>query len=79
MIPGEEKVQEVVREAQEAFWAAVVKHFPECKTGDSEPLEALRFSMACEKAIKQWLTWNHPEIYVDIDEVLRRFPHLATK
>jgi hypothetical protein len=50
----------VAREADDAFWQVVVKHFPSATTGDLSPLTTLRLHLAEEEAIAEWVWANVP-------------------
>ena len=53
-------MEQIVRDAQEAFWKVVVQHFPEAISGDFGPEETIRFDAACRDAIKTYMRWNVP-------------------
>jgi hypothetical protein len=44
--------------ALEAFWQAVVDHYPRAETGDLSPLATLRLDEAAEAAIAEWIDNN---------------------
>ena len=54
----EEKLEEVMEDAQSHFWASVVSHFPEINTGDFSPEQAIAFDKVCKEAIKSWVENN---------------------
>lgn len=58
--PDARQIQQVVKDAQEAFWGAVAAGFPEVTTGDFPPDATFRFEDACRDTIKTWLEINHP-------------------
>ena len=51
-------VQAVADNAEQAFWAAVAESFPEAKSGDLDPMTAVRFSKAAKDAVREWVAWN---------------------
>ncbi len=51
-------------EASEAFWAAIVRHFPEAKYGDLSPERTIRQRVANVNAIEEWISSNVPS---DVD------------
>lgn len=68
------KLDAVVQEAQDAFWAVIAKHHPECKSGDISPGSVLAFDSACYLVVDTWLDANQPkgrllEIEPDIDAI----------
>lgn len=54
----EERINEVASDAQDAFWAVVAKRFPECQTGDLDPIESSNFDVACVDVITTWVKTN---------------------
>lgn len=58
----EKEIERVSREAEEAFWAEVVKHFPDIKTGDLDPGATVRFRLACAEVVEAWLDQNTPQL-----------------
>jgi hypothetical protein len=56
-----------IEEAQVAFWAVIVKHYPEVPSGDMDPGGSFAFSSGCDEALDRWLRWNHPT-HPDRDE-----------
>jgi len=42
----------------EAFWDAVAKELPECKTGDFPPDAQMEFERVARSAIKYWHSLN---------------------
>ena len=53
---------EIVNQAQQAFWAKLIEIFPEVQSGDFPPLETLKFDEDCKSAIITWLNCNHPSV-----------------
>lgn len=47
-------------EADEAFWAVIVRHFPEAKYGDLSPERTIRQRTANVDAIEEWIRNNVP-------------------
>lgn len=47
-------------EASEAFWAVIVRHFPEAKFGDLSPERTIGQRMANADAIEEWIRNNVP-------------------
>lgn len=47
-----------IREADDAFWNTIAKHYPEVKTGDFGPGETLAWQTAMEVAVETWLSNN---------------------
>lgn len=54
----EQRIEQVVEAAQDAFWAEMQKHFPTAKTGDFSVDAACVFDEACKTAIRRWLSSN---------------------
>ena len=48
-------------EASEAFWAVIVRHFPEAKYGDLSPWRTIRQIVANVDAIEEWISNNVPQ------------------
>ncbi len=61
-IPDQQKVHEVVKEAQGEGGGVVGKNFPEVKTSNFPPDVTIEFDAACEKVVRWWLIWNYPEV-----------------
>jgi hypothetical protein len=57
----QQRIEQAMEKAQEAFWAEVVKVFPEAKSGDFDPVAAHDFDLYCRAAIKHWVDWNAPD------------------
>jgi len=53
-----EKMDQVIEDAQIAFWEVVAKKYPEVKSGDFPPDASFAFDGACKKALEFWLEWN---------------------
>lgn len=56
----EQRLQEAVRKANDAFWAEIATAYPEITTGDFGPGETHDFNTAQEQAVKTWLLLNTP-------------------
>ena len=56
--PSKDRVTKAVREAEFAFWAVIAKEFPEIRTGDVEPWEAMLFSGELEDGVRRWYNDN---------------------
>lgn len=54
------KTNNAIQEAQDAFWAVIAKHHPECKTGDLDPMSVLAFDNACNRVVNTWVDGNKP-------------------
>ena len=52
--------RQITEEALDAFWAVIVKRYPQAKTGDLSPLTTVALSMAAEDAVEEWVTCNVP-------------------
>jgi len=68
-VPMNEKIKRAARDAENQFWAEIVRHFPEVTTGDLDPLTTHNFEQSCKEVVKAWLRSNHPVLAV-IDPVL---------
>ncbi len=44
--------------ALDAFWNAVAESFPEITSGDMDPVEAVHFDEAAQRAVEAWLDAN---------------------
>lgn len=62
------RIRVAVEKADLAFWAEIVKEFPEVKSGDFGPEETFAWRRAMEEALRTWLFWNHPN-----HEMMERF------
>lgn len=59
--PSEEKKKFALEDAEHnGFWAKIVEHFPEVRTGDFDPMASARFEQALREALDHWLESNHP-------------------
>jgi len=57
------RIHHATVEAQSAFWASMVKAFPEIKTGDFSPHAEQMFDAACISATTLWVNANLPNNY----------------
>lgn len=53
-----QQAENIILEAQDAFWAVVAKHHPECKSDHLMPNASGIFDDACRAVIKIWLISN---------------------
>jgi hypothetical protein len=60
MSASEDRVQQALERAGEAFWTAFAREFPEVTTGDLDPLSTVAFDDAVERAARAWLDANWP-------------------
>lgn len=58
--PLSERMALATEEAGNAFWAEIVRHFPEVKSGDFGPGETHRMERDQAWAVWTWLYWNWP-------------------
>jgi hypothetical protein len=58
--PTDQKLKKAIEAANNSFWAEIVKHYPEIKTGDFSPEATVRWDQACEKAVTTWINSNRP-------------------
>ena len=47
-------------EALDAFWAVIVKRYPQAKTGDLSPGATIALHLAAEDAVCEWVNNNVP-------------------
>lgn len=64
----EERIDQAVEKASDAFWAAVVEQFPEIKSGDFAPIDTIVWGTACKRAIVHWLEYNREPDQTDLGE-----------
>jgi len=57
------QLDDIVNEAQLAFWQEVVKHLPLAEGGDFDPISSHNFDLAIEEAITMWWRWNASRPY----------------
>lgn len=58
---SDRKLNEVVADALEAFWAKIAESYPAAKTGDLPPEVVFELDQAAEKAVEVWVDWNVPK------------------
>jgi hypothetical protein len=56
-----QRIFEAKQAADDAFWDAFAKHFPEVPSGDFPPQAETAWSDAATEAVFTWLITNHPE------------------
>lgn len=56
-----ERLGAALEAAEEAFWEAIARRYPECKTGDLDPESQIRFSQAAKAAAEAWVEANEPK------------------
>lgn len=56
--PLEPRILAAVEQAEHAFWAEIVKHFPEAQSGDFNPLAAHRLTNSLHEAVNTWIDSN---------------------
>lgn len=66
--PTEEQIRNALHDADDAFWAQIVKHFPEVEFGDFSPWDSLVWEQAQQRALEIWLYWNHPAHQAEREE-----------
>ncbi len=54
------RIERVVEDAEEAFWAQVARLYPEIKTGEFPPECAFKLKDAMHDAVRAWLDLNRP-------------------
>lgn len=59
-VSPEDRMQNAIQAAQDAFWAKIADSYPECESGDFPPCAQQRFDAACEEAAKLWVRSNLP-------------------
>jgi hypothetical protein len=55
---NKQELQDLLHEAEDAFWQVVAKHFPVATTGDLSPWATFRLSQAQEEAVTEWIGNN---------------------
>lgn len=58
------RIRTALQEADHAFWAEIVKHFPEVESGDFGPDDTFKWDNAMEEALMTWLGWNYPHEFL---------------
>ena len=54
--------------ADQSFWAVIVQHYPQAKSGDFSPEQTMAWSNAMEAAVLGWLSNNYPGNIDDLVE-----------
>jgi len=54
------KIDDVVDEAQEAFWAVIARQYPQCTSGDITPADTMLLIRAMTPVVKRWVEYNTP-------------------
>lgn len=57
-VDEEHLIKNAIHDANQVFWNAIAKHFPETTTGDFSPHDTAEFEEAQIKAVKNWLASN---------------------
>lgn len=58
-------LEKAVEEGEFAFWAEIVKHFPEATSGDFDPMLSMEMGINLERYLSHWLDFNHPTFRKD--------------
>lgn len=72
------RIDEALEEARANFWQSIVKHFPEMKSGDIEPIHLDGFDRKTRSAVINWVDMNQPndcEMIQELEEL--GFPSIA--
>lgn len=56
----EDRLEDALKLAQDAFWDVFASMFPEVETGDLDPLTTLTFDSITSSAARVWLLTNYP-------------------
>jgi len=54
------KIDEVVEDAQHAFWAVVARQYPQCTSGDITPKDTMLLLHAMTEVVERWVEYNTP-------------------
>lgn len=52
------RVRNALDYARGQFWKAIVRAFPEAKSGDIDPAVSHNFDVFTQKAVENWVAWN---------------------
>jgi len=52
------RVRDALTYARGQFWKAIVRAFPEAKSGDIDPAVSHNFDVFTQKAVENWVRWN---------------------
>jgi hypothetical protein len=56
----ETRMDKAVQDGEFAFWAEIVKHFPEATSGDFDPMLSMDMAQRLQGYLSHWLDCNHP-------------------
>lgn len=56
----DQAIEKAVQDGEFAFWAEIIKHFPEATSGDFDPILSMEMGMNLKGYLSHWLEWNHP-------------------
>lgn len=62
------RLDPALEEAQNAFWAVIVKHYPEADSGDFPPDATFAFDQAIKDAAETWIAFNVPGAAMNEDD-----------
>ena len=63
----ETRIDKAVQDGEFAFWAEIVKHFPEATSGDFDPMLSMDMGQRLQGYLSHWLDCNHPTYGKDND------------
>jgi hypothetical protein len=52
------RLKNALDKAGDAFWNMIAEEYPECKTGDLDPMAVFEFSDMCKKVVETWVDLN---------------------
>jgi hypothetical protein len=52
------ELQDLVEDANQAFWQVIAERFPQARSGDRSPLATMKLHLAQEEAVKEWIANN---------------------
>lgn len=55
------RLEDAVKNAEEAFWNSIAEDYPEITTGDLDPSTSIDLMLTMENAIDRWLIINNPK------------------
>jgi len=67
---NDNRIKKAVEQASTAFWAQIVKNFPEAVYGDLDPEVTVRLRREQEAAVKRWVQLNIPVYYHEVADKL---------
>lgn len=59
LLDFEHRLDKGLENAEQAFWAEIVRAFPEVTSGDMDPISVLKMSLFNEDLVLVWLFNNH--------------------